>query len=75
MHAPHRFFLDVTGDHDDLRLQSFGAQGAQYLIAIHLRHGQVEQHHLPQTPAYGLHCLATITRLGDRNRPVRRQCP
>jgi hypothetical protein len=48
-----------------LRREALGAQGAQYLVAVHLRHGQVEQYYVAQALAYGIHGLAAIDRLGD----------
>jgi len=75
VHPAYGLFLDVTGDHDHLCLQTFGTDRRKHLVAIHFRHGQVEQHHLPQPLADGIHPLSTIAGLGNRDLPVCRQRP
>ncbi|MCY1542059.1 hypothetical protein D9M68_777830 [compost metagenome] len=39
-------FLDIPGNHHHLGLQALVANPAEHLVAVHYRHGEVEQNHL-----------------------------
>ncbi|MNY08732.1 hypothetical protein D3C86_1416020 [compost metagenome] len=73
-HDPlQRLLLNIAGHHNDLARQTFALQGSQYLIAVHLRHGQVEQHHIGLPLAQNRHGLHAVGGLRDGDRPVGRQ--
>ncbi|MNE46820.1 hypothetical protein D3C80_1411830 [compost metagenome] len=72
-HDPlQRLLLNIAGHHNDLARQTFALQGSQYLIAVHLRHGQVEQHHIGLPLAQNRHGLHAVGGLRDGDRPVGR---
>ncbi len=53
-HPAYRFILNVGGDHDGLAAQALLAQLCEYLIAVELGHGEIEQQDLDAALAYAL---------------------
>ncbi|MNO05786.1 hypothetical protein D3C81_2273010 [compost metagenome] len=72
MDAALGFFLDVAGDHHHLGLQAFGADPGEHLVAIHHRHGQVQQDHLAMALADRIEGFFAVAGLSDVDRPVQR---
>ena len=67
------FILYVAGDHQHLASQTFGTDRRQGFVAVHHRHGQVQQHHLTKALTQRSKGFLAVGGLADGHRPFGRQ--
>jgi len=59
------FRLNIAGNHDGHHRQIFLANLFQHLVAVHLRHVEVQEHQLSLVPPQLLQCFHTVFRETD----------
>ncbi|MNG94910.1 hypothetical protein D3C79_539290 [compost metagenome] len=67
--------LDVAGDHDHLVAQPLSLERLQHSVAIHLRHGQIQEDQIAVPHQDLLYPCQAVGRLVQLDVPVRRQGP